>query len=617
MAAPGPRAACVDRSPQANGLPVRAAPGRDGSMVEVIRRAVSGWTARQQPRRDPAGEGGQPPSPDLDRTSRGRLDRHGDEAAFAATRPLTHDLCKSLIVGLGGTLRRVQITKVQKSTYYAELHVVRADGVVHIDARPSDSIAIALRMAAPIFAPEALLTAVADEDGADELAGGRTRMRWHPKNSRPISSRRISRTCVLKTSASSTCSARGSGARGEWRQSRRACSGDGRHVALGAACLLPGAASSAPWRRLGGGAALTPVVRPPNAAAPAPRAVPVHRRRRGGSFGRVMHAGSTRRRRRSAGTLVTLHRVGSDTAGPMDSLRTDANGQYAFRYQPRGVERTPCISCRRATTASRISRSRLASRVTRGPDAEITVFDTTSQPVPIRDPRPPSGRVRTEGRVERDRRRSLRAVQRFVGHAGVAGRHRAIAPRGTPRSHHRRKGCRSDRATCRPTPSRSCIGDFEVFAPFAPGLKQFSFTYELPSSAFPLVRPRRRQCRCWRCCWRSRRPVWRRRDCARSIRSRSRGAPFAGSSRRMCRPARSRGSRSRSSPAIARTVYFALVLVAIGAAMLAALARAFTRRPATKCCRLLVRNPEGVRFAPTNGGAASCATPRNRTTADG
>ncbi len=85
-------------------------------------------------------------------------------------RPLTHDLCKSLIVGLGGSLRRVQITKVQKSTYYAELHVVRADGVVHIDARPSDSIAIALRMSAPIFAPEALLTSMAEDDGAEDFS---------------------------------------------------------------------------------------------------------------------------------------------------------------------------------------------------------------------------------------------------------------------------------------------------------------------------------------------------------------------------------------------------------------------------------------------------------------
>lgn len=85
-------------------------------------------------------------------------------------RPLTHDLCKSLIIGLGGTLRRVQITKVQKSTYFAELHVVRSDGVVHVDARPSDSIAIALRMGAPIFAPEALLTAVAEEDATEDFS---------------------------------------------------------------------------------------------------------------------------------------------------------------------------------------------------------------------------------------------------------------------------------------------------------------------------------------------------------------------------------------------------------------------------------------------------------------
>ena len=84
-------------------------------------------------------------------------------------RPLTHDLCKRLIVGLGGSLRRVQITRVQKNTYFAEMHLVRGDDVVHVDARPSDSIAIALRLAAPIFAPEALLTAVAaDDSDADE-----------------------------------------------------------------------------------------------------------------------------------------------------------------------------------------------------------------------------------------------------------------------------------------------------------------------------------------------------------------------------------------------------------------------------------------------------------------
>lgn len=79
-------------------------------------------------------------------------------------RPLTHDLCKSLIVGLGGTLQRVHITRVEKNTYFAELHISRDEEVVQVDARPSDSIAIALRLSAPIFASDALLTTVEIEE---------------------------------------------------------------------------------------------------------------------------------------------------------------------------------------------------------------------------------------------------------------------------------------------------------------------------------------------------------------------------------------------------------------------------------------------------------------------
>ncbi|MBV9879106.1 MAG: bifunctional nuclease family protein [Gemmatirosa sp.] len=85
-------------------------------------------------------------------------------------RPLTHDLCKSLILGLGGALRRVHITKVQQRTYFAELHLSGKAGEVQIDARPSDSIAVALRLDAPIFVQESLLTTPGDEstDDADE-----------------------------------------------------------------------------------------------------------------------------------------------------------------------------------------------------------------------------------------------------------------------------------------------------------------------------------------------------------------------------------------------------------------------------------------------------------------
>jgi uncharacterized protein len=83
-------------------------------------------------------------------------------------RPLTHDLVRSLIVGLGAQLRRVQITRVEKQTYYAELQLLRNDALVQIDARPSDGIAIALRLGAPIFATESLLMDAAIEDTGDE-----------------------------------------------------------------------------------------------------------------------------------------------------------------------------------------------------------------------------------------------------------------------------------------------------------------------------------------------------------------------------------------------------------------------------------------------------------------
>lgn len=84
-------------------------------------------------------------------------------------RPLTHDLCKSLILGLGGALKRVNITRVEKNTYYAELHLARNGETVQVDARPSDSIAIALRLSAPIFATESLLSDVqVEESEGDE-----------------------------------------------------------------------------------------------------------------------------------------------------------------------------------------------------------------------------------------------------------------------------------------------------------------------------------------------------------------------------------------------------------------------------------------------------------------
>lgn len=78
-------------------------------------------------------------------------------AGIHFSRPLTHDLFTAVVRGLGSALVRVLITKVVDNTYFASL-VFHQDGeFISIDSRPSDSIALALRAQAPIFADESLL----------------------------------------------------------------------------------------------------------------------------------------------------------------------------------------------------------------------------------------------------------------------------------------------------------------------------------------------------------------------------------------------------------------------------------------------------------------------------
>jgi hypothetical protein len=78
-------------------------------------------------------------------------------------RPMTHDLLKSVIIGLGASVRQIRISALKDKTYFAEVWLARGDHVFQLDARPSDSIALALRVEAPIFTEDDLL-----EDGPDD-----------------------------------------------------------------------------------------------------------------------------------------------------------------------------------------------------------------------------------------------------------------------------------------------------------------------------------------------------------------------------------------------------------------------------------------------------------------
>ena len=81
-------------------------------------------------------------------------------------RPLTHDLLRDTITQLGATLQRIVITKLEFNTFFAKLIIQTKEGGLHeVDARPSDSIAIALRADAPIFVAEDVLNQVSSSYG--------------------------------------------------------------------------------------------------------------------------------------------------------------------------------------------------------------------------------------------------------------------------------------------------------------------------------------------------------------------------------------------------------------------------------------------------------------------
>lgn len=89
-------------------------------------------------------------------------------------RPNTHDLIKNLLDGLHGDIDRVVITELRGHTYYAAIDIQLEGRMVTIDSRPSDAIAVAIRVGAPLFATDQVLVrSELDEDAEPPLDIGR------------------------------------------------------------------------------------------------------------------------------------------------------------------------------------------------------------------------------------------------------------------------------------------------------------------------------------------------------------------------------------------------------------------------------------------------------------
>jgi hypothetical protein len=82
-------------------------------------------------------------------------------------RPLTHDLTKSVIEKLGGKIEKIKITKIKNNTYYAFIKLKQGNKSIYIDSRPSDAIALALRVGSKIFISKEILEASIKVPGSE------------------------------------------------------------------------------------------------------------------------------------------------------------------------------------------------------------------------------------------------------------------------------------------------------------------------------------------------------------------------------------------------------------------------------------------------------------------
>lgn len=72
-------------------------------------------------------------------------------------RPMTHDLIKSLLIGLNTGIRKVVVSELREDTFYAVIWLERDGQLISVDSRPSDALALALRLDCPIYVEDAVL----------------------------------------------------------------------------------------------------------------------------------------------------------------------------------------------------------------------------------------------------------------------------------------------------------------------------------------------------------------------------------------------------------------------------------------------------------------------------
>ena len=92
-------------------------------------------------------------------------------------RPMTHDLIKNVLTGLDTHVHKIVVTELKEDTFYAVIWMERDGRVISVDSRPSDALALALRVDCPIFVEDEVLKTSKKAAGASEATSEELR-KW-------------------------------------------------------------------------------------------------------------------------------------------------------------------------------------------------------------------------------------------------------------------------------------------------------------------------------------------------------------------------------------------------------------------------------------------------------
>ena len=100
---------------------------------------------------------------------------------IATARPMTHDLILNIIKGLEAEVTKIVVTELKDNTFYATIHVTTKEGETEIDSRPSDAIAVALRVGTPIYVADEIINQAGRSEETTEENKTEEFMEWLDK----------------------------------------------------------------------------------------------------------------------------------------------------------------------------------------------------------------------------------------------------------------------------------------------------------------------------------------------------------------------------------------------------------------------------------------------------